>query len=122
MSAEIADELEAARKAYERWGDIGMEQDPPALTNYISALETALYAKDMAGGWQPIETAPKDTAILLAITGFVAVGRWLDNTDTPWPWKGWSTNMGPHSEAYVRAWMPLPAPPSSLPNKEDRNG
>lgn len=35
----MSSELERARTAYEHWGDIAMEQDPKACTDYIEALE-----------------------------------------------------------------------------------
>ena len=31
--------VDKAREAYERWGEIALEQDPAACTDYINALE-----------------------------------------------------------------------------------
>jgi hypothetical protein len=66
--------------------------------------------------WQPIETAPKDGSnIILANSGRVAFGKYLDNSKTRWPWEGWITPDGPWGGRATKPathWMPLPPPPS----------
>jgi hypothetical protein len=72
--------------------------------------------------WQPIETAPKDTEILLTDMAFVHVGRFDAEADAEYPWRfldwtsrkseiglnGWKHDI----ERGPTHWMPLPAPPS----------
>lgn len=82
-----------------------------------STIADALRAERERGArerWMPIETAPKDrTRIILAtIGGHVTVGHWLDNSNTSWPWQGWSTDRGPFAIDGVTHWMPLPSPPA----------
>lgn len=71
-------------------------------------------AAPAAPGWQPIETAPKDRAILIA-GQFEADGRWLmgtgrwreafeDELSGQWSWT-W--------HARATHWQPLPAPPGA---------
>lgn len=64
--------------------------------------------------WRSIDSAPrKKCEIILCVDGgTVTTGYWLDNSWTPWPWKGWTTNIGPIPEARVSHWQPLPPPPT----------
>lgn len=92
----------------------------------ITRLQEALAAAE-AGRWQPIETAPKDGTRILLGNCFSEAERWpvvgyampeavyhLDGRRFP---EAGKTGSPTH-------WMqrPLPAPPSRLLNKEDRNG
>lgn len=67
-------------------------------------------------GWQPFETAPEGGPdILLAIAdGTIRMGQWLDNSDTPHPWKGWRyggvIRPGQHHPTH---WRPLPSFPET---------
>jgi hypothetical protein len=89
------------------------------------------------GGWQDIETAPRDgTPVIIAVPtkdqDDFHVGEayfdpeHYDNGD--WWWAGTSYgeyHAGPVSEINWHApthWQPLPKAPSRLLNKEDRNG
>ena len=66
----------------------------------------------ISGGWQPIETAPEDTAILVWNAGFIIahfntkmgfwVGLGLDTSDTR------SLKQYPPTQ-----WMPLPPQPTN---------
>lgn len=60
--------------------------------------------------WQPIETAPKDTHILVGPTKrmgiCVAIFTDLDGWETETPSQYWSIYTPTH-------WMPLPAPPEA---------
>jgi hypothetical protein len=59
--------------------------------------------------WQPIETAPKGTKLLLAGEGWMTVGGY-------WPGRScWTDDSytGPEITQPIWAWMPLPAPPVS---------
>lgn len=70
----------------------------------------------MNDAWQPIETCPKEDRrrFLVATTqGLVHEAFYLDNSLTPWPWKG----VMPASQKVAinlfkpTHWMPLPEPP-----------
>ncbi|MCA0276314.1 MAG: hypothetical protein LCH86_09935 [Proteobacteria bacterium] len=107
--------------------------------NFIDEIENALDAKDKqiaeleAGGWQPIETAPKDGTVVILYcpqgdgnpgsTYRVTVGNWWSSQDDQEPWEGWVSWDGGFSEDTMMPtlWQPLPAPPSRI-DKEDRNG
>lgn len=113
----MGDELRALRTEIERQCDIGAgtftiddgygqsglwqvnaDLDPNGLKN---ALATRPAERD-AEGWLPIESAPKDgTAVLLWDGFYVFQGFWNG---------AWET-MGMSSRPWVKAWMPLPAPP-----------
>jgi hypothetical protein len=94
--------------------------------NFIDEIENALDAKDKriealeAGGWQPIETAPKDGTEILGIQyhgrfSDPGIVRW-DDSDQEW----W--DMDADQYGFPTHWQPLPATPSRILNKEDRNG
>jgi len=63
--------------------------------------------------WRPIETCPKDGSRFLVTTtqGLVHEAYYLDNTHTPWPWKG----IKPASQKVAinlfkpTHWKPLPS-------------
>lgn len=93
-----------------------------AERNAIAALSEA-----KAGGWQPIETAPKDGRMILVSFGAKGVravswdtpfddvadddtGLWCvdDDKHGPYPLRGYSYN----SPTAPTAWQPLPAPPA----------
>lgn len=74
--------------------------------------------------WKPIETAPKDRAILLAFRDesgigvvFVDCGKWHDDKCARKPKPHWSTATGDifgrvwSRSAQYLGWMPLPDPP-----------
>lgn len=77
------------------------------------------------GSWRPIETAPKDGTLILAVEDFTRV----DDNDNAYPedfavvqWvkRGW-VGFGLYLESFQPThWMPLPAPPSV--SDGDRNG
>lgn len=77
----------------------------------VGKLAKALAASSSAG-WQPIDTAPKDTAILLYGFGFsvahfnTAYGKWIAyGYETP------DTIMLNTASSAPTHWMPLPAAP-----------
>jgi len=62
--------------------------------------------------WQPIETAPKETCVLVFAQGRQYVAEYCDG-DADWWWYVTDNKNGPYplrggSPTY---WMPLPAPP-----------
>jgi hypothetical protein len=65
--------------------------------------------------WQPIETAPKDTAILIYSSGYnvahynTAYERWCTYTDG----RGTAGERLLNSWDFPTHWMPLPAPPET---------
>ncbi len=60
--------------------------------------------------WQPIETAPKDTAVLVYHAGF-SVAHF--NT-TLSRWIGYDFESSSFRQFPPTHWMPLPAPPGGL--------
>ena len=70
---------------------------------------------EAAAGWQPIETAPKDSRVLVWAAGAVRIGRFDDDEYSKKPRPMWSW-VGPWCRADMRAsppshWMPLPGAP-----------
>lgn len=75
--------------------------------------------------WQPIETAPKDKAVLLyrptaLAWAVVAVGKWTSQQYNTRPRPYWEMWMHIGSVAEARMWvpthwMPLPEPPEVTP-------
>lgn len=140
MTDKIADELRAlCMSDAERLSD---HYRVNAFVRLGYTAADALEAKDrqiaelQAGGWQPIETAPKDgEAVLLYKPDERRVGEYIiAGYFGEWPGDGecWiacaGKPLGYFSEwqqapqGYPTHWQPLPAPPSRLLNKEDRNG
>lgn len=76
-------------------------------TSRARDLEIAeLRASNAAREWQPIETAPKDKAILVAYGVTV--------TEAKWELNGWRTFCCGHlREDWPTHWMPRPKPPES---------
>lgn len=59
--------------------------------------------------WRPLETAPEDTHILVALRlGHYSIGWWVNEGDGV----KWLHNGNPHSSLTPLAWMPLPKHPS----------
>jgi hypothetical protein len=72
--------------------------------------------------WEPIETAPKDKAIMLCIAGWQpCCGRWwpFDSCWVSFDWDGHFESDQEMSDYVARSsyepthWMPLPAPPET---------
>ena len=72
------------------------------------------------GGWQPIETAPKDEYIILGYTQqgdemphglYVGMGLVSSNSGKVWVLNSWD-----NEKALPSYWMPLPAPPPNPPH------
>lgn len=96
--------------------------------NIYSAAEAAIRARDStpsaeleAGGWQPIETAPKSETLLL-IDGFnrVGIGQLYGEASTPQAnvgGAGWAVcgALGNMRNGFTH-WMPLPPPPKGAPH------
>ena len=59
--------------------------------------------------WQPIETAPKDSIILVGnAVGVHAAYRWETTTG----YNGWTIcDLAPQEQFKPTHWMPLPEPP-----------
>ena len=63
------------------------------------------------GGWQPIETAPKDgSTIVLGGYGWTRRGYWAIDNFIGNGQPTWSSEDG-HGCGEVTHWMPLPEPP-----------
>jgi len=81
----------------------------------LSAAEPFIQARIAAavepGGWQPIETAPKDGTWLLGWANDNAPYRisWGRNHNDR---LAWCTTFGSFVEGYITHWRPLPAPPA----------
>lgn len=104
-----------------------------ASVSFIDATLASLPASD-AGGWRPIESAPKDgTRVLVLLRSdlpehskhfngvtFVAhhPGRPVDGFDIGWCFSA-PVGMGGFPDEWFVGWRPLPTPPRSLPTGGD---
>lgn len=104
-----ADELP---KSQQMWLD--------AIKEKMALLEKHAYAegrKDQAPAWQPIETAPEDTNVLVATTGgWVDTAFWTDEDGEgrKWWWLVSANKFAEypiHSNLVPTHWMPLPKHP-----------
>ena len=94
--------------------------DPPTVIALLARIEA------LEGGWQPIETAPRDGAYIKAVvTG--AVGRWEHLNGRYFAIRhegrtssgfdmGWSVfpGFGGVDDSWFSSWRPLPDPPAAL--------
>ncbi len=87
---------------------------------YLAAPPTA-----QAEGWRPIETAPKDGAlIVLGARNGVWLGKYVPVYQSGYrpenPWSSMLLNHDHMAERYTRPthWMPLPPPPTSAEGVE----
>jgi hypothetical protein len=83
----------------------GMAEQKRFAQFVVDALNAAESRTSPVGGWEPIETAPRDgTLILVCRAGDkdwpLRCRRWQDSH-----WRGWDAEDATH-------WMPLPAPPA----------
>ena len=131
IAKEIADAADVFLAGMED-GPVDTDERRDALKRYAKArqrilaidpLETAIiaraYLRELAerreGGWQPIETAPRDgTHILLAWGGQTILGWWLDNSRERYlPWAGWTMpSMQVRPKGKPTHWLHLPIPPT----------
>ena len=125
MTDKIADELRAEGELLALQPELG---EAFRRGTRIFAAADALDAKDkqiaeLAGGWQPIETAPTNRAVLIRLPGLdyygndgVYAGMLVDmGTGKRWITFGWAIGRDVGSD-WPDVWQPLPAPPSrSLP-------
>jgi hypothetical protein len=62
--------------------------------------------------WKPIETAPKDGTLVIALTPAPEFVRWWTDPDffgEDYPWVG--RDGSSYKESHVTHWMPIPPPP-----------
>lgn len=98
-------------------------EEPNYFTCAVIAMGTRIRELESAsqpgGGWQPIETAPKDGTRIILWWGDLSVfGWWLDNTNTRTPWAGWrapSLVTVPYG-CKPTHWMPMPTGPRAAPS------
>jgi hypothetical protein len=115
---EIADMRERLREEWLRKATSSFTcQECGIQANFIDEIIDALDTKDkriaeLSGGWQPIESAPKDgTRILVCAPGW-EIAKVTHYHPQSWQWA---------NRHKPTLWQPLPAPPSRI-DKEDRNG
>jgi hypothetical protein len=87
------------------------------LVAEIERIDRANGVPASVDDWRTLDTAPREertrTTVILALKdGRVVVGKWLDNSKSPMPWQGWSTNAGPILDDKVAFWQPLPDAPA----------
>lgn len=65
-------------------------------------------------GWQSIETAPKDTDVLISDGVVVGEARywWQEGQYDMWLWVNIDPSDNWADPVYPTHWMPLPAPPA----------
>lgn len=97
-----------------------IERATDAVLAALSALER--------GGWQPIETAPKQIVrtfgeneygeSILLYAGEIIRGRWWQDARASWRNEGYQNFVIDGGRAvHPTHWMPLPAPPSIVAEK-----
>lgn len=59
--------------------------------------------------WQPIETAPKETPVLIWNGEWVLIGEQWGDT----PWSEWGNEADALNGRQPTHWMPLPDPPEA---------
>lgn len=90
----------------------------------LAAIEAALLAAREQGGWQSMESAPKNAdVVLLGYLGGeepprrlrACVSRWYAlRGDSPIYLEGWAFSAPGYADRFAPiAWMPLPAPPET---------
>jgi hypothetical protein len=93
----------------------------PSDRMYAEAALSAALAVDGVAlqGWQPIESAPHETNVLLAYWD-EALGDWLMEAGmASWGWRrNGVSNMSQHGQA--THWQPLPPPPAASDREERR--
>lgn len=89
------------------------------MTTEFPSPDNATHHKEL-GAWQPIETAPAETEVLVWFGPYVGVKSAAYTS--PWAntklWCVDDAKFDPHpvrgySKPYPTHWMPLPAPPES---------
>jgi Lar family restriction alleviation protein len=87
-----------------------------AICDILSALEPQ--AVDDAMVWQPIETAPKDGTVVLAVTVEAQNPKarlaWFEGEGWVRIWKSEDFVVDGPRRWWPTHWMPLPAPPAAL--------
>lgn len=87
------------------------------MQSTLTAMRKAMAEAMGAGGWQPIETCPKDQRVLLFRAGHIVCGRWDDDRFAAKPRPYWTHDqerLWGRADARKRPpthWMPLPPPP-----------
>lgn len=90
----------------------GNVQDDWELWQARAALQSPA---PQAGGWLPIESAPKDgTRLILWWGGKPVFAGWLDNSQCKHPWAGWQTpSLTPRPQGEPTHYMPPPPAPQT---------
>lgn len=111
------EEMRAAAEDYRdnAIADAEADQNPQLAVNSVGEFDVesilAIITELQQRRWQPIETAPKDVAILAGHEKFVFT-VWWDETAMGWVdgnTSGYSEELTTYE---VSHWMPLPTPPS----------
>jgi len=113
--------LEALQRALEQaymWelNDNSLDGARDAIAACRRAIVAALAAPAVSpGGWQPIESAPKDRPAILLVDGMALQGRWIQNEwygDWCWRSENVRCRCGGANSGLPTHWMPLPEPPA----------
>lgn len=115
MTMPTAPEHEALMRLIEAYADARHEHGAPEYNAHTMEARNALYtallhALTQTGGWQPIETAPKDGRSVLLL------GRNARHADGFWEKKAYAGNgcwVWPYVKAEPIAWQPLPPSPAA---------
>lgn len=101
---------------------LGRADDLLALISVeMAATPSTDAVRRQAREWQPIETAPHETNILLAWRDWSLPGQWrMEAGMASWGWRNEvASTMSRHGEA--THWMPLPTPPAGA-DEGGKNG
>lgn len=98
---------------------VGKPARPMSHMEIMLAIgEEVLRERERCAQWQPIETAPHETNVLLAWPDSTLPGGWkVEAGMASWGWRrDGVSNMSEHGQA--THWQPLPAPPAQEGGKE----
>lgn len=83
---------------------------PMTISGILDTLNRPIVAEQQGGGWQPIETAPKDGSTIVVWAGSVGLAKYVDRYQSGYPKRDF-VNMGLSAwKTQPTHWRPTAAP------------